>query len=115
MAAFGYGDCSYVDTIELQRKHKKEVLQIRVNSVIKKGNKNVLRDIFISKNKRDIKIEKITEIMDEYFPALKGDIITFIGSTFRKHGEVEPYLNHIVTLNTCDSMNIQNEEIVVCH
>ena len=115
MAAFGYGDCSYVDTVELQRKHKKEVLQNRVNSVIKKGNKNVLRDILISKNKRDIKIEKITEIMDEYFPALKGDIITFIGSTFRKHGEVEPYLNHIVTLNTCDSMNIQNEEIVVCH
>jgi len=36
------------------------------------------------------------------FPALEGDRVTFIGSTFMRYGEPEPYLNHCLVLNTCD-------------
>ena len=36
------------------------------------------------------------------FPALEGDKVTFIGSTFMRYGEPEPYLNHCIVLNTCD-------------
>jgi len=116
MSAFGYGDCSYVDEVELKRKEDKRVLQNRVNTVVKENNQNILLDMLTDKKcKRDITIEKITARFDKYFPPLKGDIVTFIGSTFRKNGESEPYLNHIVALNSCDSMGIPNEEIVSCN
>jgi len=36
------------------------------------------------------------------FPLLEGDKVTFIGSTFLRYGESEPYLNHCVVLDTCD-------------
>ena len=36
------------------------------------------------------------------FPKLKGDEVTFIGSTFLKYGEKEPYLNHCLVVGSCD-------------
>jgi DNA polymerase elongation subunit (family B) len=36
------------------------------------------------------------------FPELEGDKTTFIGSTFMKYGDSEPYLNHCIVLNSCD-------------
>jgi DNA polymerase elongation subunit (family B) len=39
---------------------------------------------------------------DGPFPKLEGDKVTFIGSTFMRYGETEPYLNHCLVLNTCD-------------
>ena len=36
------------------------------------------------------------------FPPLEGDKVTFIGSTFLRYGESEPYLNHCIALDTCD-------------
>jgi DNA polymerase elongation subunit (family B) len=116
MSAFGYGDCSYVDVVELKKKENREVIQKRVELVIKDNKQYVLLDLLTDKkNKRDFTIEKITARFDKYFPPLKGDIVTFIGSTFRKNCETEPYLNHIIALNTCDSMGIENEEIVTCY
>ena len=38
------------------------------------------------------------------FPKLEGDKVTFIGSTFVRYGEEEPYLNHCAVLNTCDQL-----------
>jgi len=35
------------------------------------------------------------------FPNLEGDKVTFIGSTFLKYGEKEPYLNHCLVLGGC--------------
>jgi len=37
------------------------------------------------------------------FPKLEGDKVTFIGSTFLEYGSKEPYLNHCVVLDTCQS------------
>ena len=45
------------------------------------------------------------------FPELEGDKVTFIGSTFIKYGEVEPYLNHCIALNTCDELSSENTVI----
>jgi DNA polymerase elongation subunit (family B) len=45
-------------------------------------------------------------------PELEGDKCTFIGSTFLRAGEVEPYLNHCVVLNTCDeTKDVRNSVI----
>ena len=35
------------------------------------------------------------------FPNLEGDKVTFIGSTFLRYGEKEPYLNHCLVLGGC--------------
>ena len=57
---------------------------------------------------RDEKIQWINQAFcDEErvgFPQLEGDKVTFIGSTFMRYGEPEPYLNHCVVLNTCDQI-----------
>ena len=43
------------------------------------------------------------------FPSIEGDKVTFIGSTFMRFGETEPYLNHCIALDTCD--DISNADI----
>ena len=48
----------------------------------------------------------------QLFPGIKGDHITFIGSTFVNYGTEKPYLNHCVALGSCDP--IDNIEIVQC-
>ena len=45
------------------------------------------------------------------FPQLEGDKVTFIGSTFSKYGNEEPYLNHCAVLNTCDELPMENTVI----
>lgn len=58
---------------------------------------------------REVKINEINTLMCKLFPPVEGDKVTFIGSTFMKYGEKEPYLNHCVVLNGCD--DIENAEI----
>jgi DNA polymerase elongation subunit (family B) len=44
-------------------------------------------------------------------PPLKGDEITFIGTTFIRNGEPEPYKNHCIVVDTCttvDGVEIQS-------
>ena len=48
-------------------------------------------------------------------PVLKGDEVTFIGSTFINFGESEPYLNHCVVKDSCaDHSKDLKTEIVEC-
>jgi DNA polymerase elongation subunit (family B) len=62
---------------------------------------DLLNDV---KMKREDKLNEITVIFDLVFPKLEGDKVTFIGSTFIKYGEEEPYLNHCIALDTCDDV-----------
>ena len=48
----------------------------------------------------------------EILPELKGDEVSFIGSTFLRYGETEPYLNHCLVVGSCDS--VLGVEIVSC-
>ena len=69
-----------------------------------KRNDTIL-DILINENyNRDEKIQILNEVMTRLFPRLKGDEVTFIGSTFLKYGEKEPYLNHCLAVGTCDDI-----------
>jgi DNA polymerase elongation subunit (family B) len=54
---------------------------------------------------RDEKLQFIDKVLIGIFPELEGDKVTFIGSTFMKYGEAEPYLNHCLVLGTCDSVD----------
>ena len=45
-----------------------------------------------------LKINEFDKTLMNYFPELEGDKVTFIGSTFWKYGEREPYLNNCIVL-----------------
>jgi DNA polymerase elongation subunit (family B) len=60
-------------------------------------------DILLSEQcDRDEKIQITNDVMTRIFPPVKGDEVTFIGSTFMNYGETQPYLNHCLVVGTCD-------------
>ena len=61
---------------------------------------------------RETKINHMNDAMLAVFPAVEGDKVTFIGSTFMRYGEDRPYLNHCLALGTCDP--VPGAEIVSC-
>jgi DNA polymerase elongation subunit (family B) len=85
--------------------YKKTAKKVNVNKKT-----NILDVLLDSEREREEKIQSLNEIMTIMFPRLEGDKTTFIGSTFLKYGETEPYLNHCVVLGTCD--NVAGVEIV---
>ena len=58
---------------------------------------------------RNTKSLELNISLNTYFPRLKGDEVTFIGSTFLRLGDKDPYLNHCGVVNTC--ANVANTEI----
>ena len=48
------------------------------------------------------KLEYLCSVLDSVFPDVMGDEVTFIGSTFMKIDEDEPYLNHGICLGDCE-------------
>jgi DNA polymerase elongation subunit (family B) len=60
---------------------------------------------------------KLTELNRSFskrngFPPLEGDRVTFIGSTFMKYGDKEPYLNHCAVLNTCSELSTVEKSVI---
>ena len=76
--------------------------------------KATIVDILCNKKmERELKLQEVNQVLtfSKIFPPLEGDKVTFIGSTFVKYGEPEPYLNHCIALNTCDRIPAANTEI----
>jgi DNA polymerase elongation subunit (family B) len=92
-----------------------DVVVTKKNNTIKKEKKEMVReiksptivDILMNETAytREEKIQYINETMTLLFPRLEGDKTTFIGSTFMRYGEPEPYLNHCFVLNDCDQID----------
>ena len=61
---------------------------------------------------REMKITHLNTALSSVFPEVEGDKVTFIGSTFLTAGNERPYLNHCLTIDTCDA--VPNSEIQVC-
>ena len=76
------------------------------------GKYNIEQLIFNSDRKRDLKIVMLNKSLRETFPSLEGDKVTFIGSTFQKYGDKEPYLNHCLALNSCHQIEGAENTIV---
>ena len=71
--------------------------------------KATIVDILCDKKfEREGKLNELNESLKRVFPKLEGDKCTFIGSTFMKYGDTEPYFNHCIALNTCSKMPIDN-------
>ncbi len=85
----------YDDVDTISRKHTKKVEQSAK-----------LVDILTSNvYSRDEKIQVVDEVLTSAFPKLKGDEVTFIGSTFMRYGDSEPYMNHCIVAGTCDPVD----------
>jgi DNA polymerase elongation subunit (family B) len=70
-----------------------------------KNKQSTIVDIMGDKKfEREGKINELIISLSSHFPKLEGDKVTFIGSTFVHYGEKEPYLNHCIVLNTCDTL-----------
>ena len=70
-----------------------------------KNKQSTIVDIMCDKKfDREGKIVELITSLRNHFPALEGDKVTFIGSTFVRYGEKDPYLNHCIILNTCDTL-----------
>ena len=61
---------------------------------------------------RETKINHMNDALLVVFPAVEGDKVTFIGSTFLRYGDDRPYLNHCLALGSCDP--VPGAEIVSC-
>ena len=74
-----------------------------------KNNNSTIVDILCDNEfDREGKISELIRSLRNNFPALEGDKVTFIGSTFFKYGQKEPYLNHCIVLNSCDKLPTEN-------
>ena len=106
------GDCGFEndddenETNETFVKYKKNTMK----------NKKISKDYTIIELLLNIQLEREEQINEVNkvltfigFPELEGDKTTFIGSTFLRYGEPEPYLNHCIVLNSCD--NVENAVI----
>lgn len=71
----------------------------------------IIDALYDKKCDRDIKIETLNNLFDQYFPKLEGDKVTFIGSTFMNYGDSEPNMNHCIVLDTCSKLPMENTVI----
>jgi DNA polymerase elongation subunit (family B) len=87
----------------------------KINTGFVKNYQNVdstIVDILCDKKfEREGKINELIRSLRNHFPALEGDKVTFIGSTFMNYGDKEPHLNHCIVLNSCDNMSVKNGKI----
>jgi DNA polymerase elongation subunit (family B) len=74
--------------------------------------KATIVDILCDKNfEREGKLNELNISLNAKFPKLEGDKVTFIGSTFMKYGDKDPYFNHCIVLNTCSNVSIENSVV----
>ena len=97
-----------IDTMEEEEYEETEAPQTKSSTKQAKKIKNGITLLEMLEQEKYTREEKINMVNDAFgfyehgFPELEGDKVTFIGSTFMKYGDSEPYLNHCLVLNTCD-------------
>ena len=102
-----------------EEKEEKEQEEIKLPNKIAstkietyKNKQSTIIDIMCdTKFEREGKINELILSLRSCFPPLEGDKVTFIGSTFLNYGQQEPYLNHCIVLNSCDSIPVNNSQI----
>jgi DNA polymerase elongation subunit (family B) len=63
-----------------------------------------------SLGKVDDYVQELTEVFNRFLPPLKDDQVIQIGSTFKRYGETDCYLKHIICLKGCEP--ITNETMI---
>ena len=93
MFSKGY-DSDEEDTNTWSKKNKKIDKQATILKML-------LNDDYVREDKIN-EIDKLFSHSSYGLPQLKGDEVTFIGSTFMTYGEQKPYMNHCLVVGSCD-------------
>lgn len=93
----------YAEEIRQNNSKKKEII------TKEQKKQNICQLISDPDYSREIRIQMLNQVMTLVFPPLKGDEITFIGTTFLNYGSKEPYKNHCIVVGSCDP--VENVEI----
>ena len=91
------------EVISSKYSYKKKKTQKKEATIIE-----ILMD---SKIERDEKLREMTTQCNRMFPRLEGDKVTFVGSTFLRYGEKDPYFNHCIVLNGSSKLPQENTEL----
>ena len=59
------------------------------------------------------KMGYLLDLLDINFPELKGDEVTFIGSSFINYGEEEPYLQHCICID--NTAQVKEGQVIECY
>jgi DNA polymerase elongation subunit (family B) len=98
------------DDVEVEADDVKVMLPIKARATSSTSSSIKILDILHNPAMdRETKIGHVSNTLNAIFPPVEGDIVTFIGSTFVRHGEKAPYCNHCIVLDTCDVARIANE------
>lgn len=89
-------DLDLIYTKGFKKPSSKEV-EICVNEFLE-----ILKNVIGKENKRDIRINKIKDVMNIHFPEVEGDELIQIGTTLQYYGKSECFLKHIITLGSCE-------------
>jgi DNA polymerase elongation subunit (family B) len=108
----GHGDCEDDNTYNQTNSYKKAN---SLSTGTGTGCTNIAEVLCNKKMKREERLEQLNNSLSDTdvspFPELEGDIVTFIGSTFMKYGDKDPYMSHCAVLNTCDVPQGENIQI----
>jgi DNA polymerase elongation subunit (family B) len=110
----GDGSDSDSDGEQVEEDEQPKYYTIMKSAESYKNKQSTIVDILGDKKfDREGKINELILSLRNNFPPLEGDKVTFIGSTFVRYGEKEPYLNHCIALNSCDSLEgkVDNSQI----
>ena len=61
---------------------------------------------------REGKLNELNQTLNQVFPKLEGDKVTFIGSTFMNYGNKDPNFNHCIALNTCSTKSFPENTVI---
>ena len=64
------------------------------------------------KIEREVKINTLTVELTGLFPSLKGDEVTFIGTTFWRYGEPEPFMSHCIVVGDCSDLKQVKNSVI---
>ena len=92
----------------------------KAHDIVLQERKNTKYRLMKIKNTKDPKqkdaekvddcVIKLIEVLNKYLPTVKDDRVIQIGSTFKRYGETDCYLKHIICLNGCSP--ISNETMI---
>jgi DNA polymerase elongation subunit (family B) len=101
------------ENIAEEERSFKPIQEKRATSTYENNQSTIVDILCDSSFDRTNKINELILSLRNNFPPLEGDKVTFIGSTFVRYGDQEPYLNHCIVLNSCDTLerSVPNSQI----
>jgi len=110
-----YKENEEVDEGKMIEPGEEGISWIKQKKLMYNKTKTIIDLLIDPSNDRDKRMAILTKTLTEIFPKLKGDEVTFIGTTFLRYGDKEPYLNHCVVKDTCSPIaSLRNSVIESC-